>query len=302
MEWNEKIAAYSDVTDREMEWLSLTPFPRITIVVTSDGDVVIPDNADLTGAIIEAVTMPGKRLSSCWIVSGKYRETDDELDFSALDGMSAGMAYMSYYDLDARQSRRCTVKRLAWETAYGEPPSGKTVHSACGEKNCIRPSHLKLTTMRECVYQVLEVIPGTDDQLGLIGPCLRWTGGKSGTVVPMIKRFGHRWSVHRWIYATCYGPLPAKGQGGVRQMCLTPQCLSPFHLEAFSRGGEVFKKGDVRKYLSFTEERDVTRIDSLTYTGNRKREKSIEDVRVAMETGGEIMEGTGTILMGPRVL
>lgn len=39
--------------------------------------------------------------------------------------------------------------RLAYEAAFGEIPKGFCVHHLCGNKICIRPSHLQSMTLKE---------------------------------------------------------------------------------------------------------------------------------------------------------
>ncbi|WGH21142.1 HNH endonuclease [Arthrobacter phage Cassia] len=47
------------------------------------------------------------------------------------------------------------VHRLAYRVAYGEPPTGDHVHHACGNATCVNPEHLRLSTARENIAEML---------------------------------------------------------------------------------------------------------------------------------------------------
>lgn len=299
MEWHEKIIALTEVTERETELLSLTPFERITVVIREDGSVIFPDNVNTTGDIRTVMALSSPRVQACWIAQGGYRENEDgTLDYEPLMNMIGKVSYVSYYDSNLRQSRKTPVRTLAWQTAFNEAmDAGFKVKNHCGEGNCIRPSHLKTVRSVDSIYQMLE--PVNDGVEGFIGPCLIYKGSK-GTIVPVVARNGRKWAVHRWLYATSHGPAPAKRRGSVRPECGTPGCVSPFHLFAFGWEDAHVDRCKVAKYLSFTEDQDGEFVDSLNNVVNIVKRPSVDDIRMAMETGGEVPEGTGEILLARR--
>ena len=50
------------------------------------------------------------------------------------------------YPAAKHEGKTAYVKRLVWEEVNGPIPEGAVVISACGERLCIEPSHLALTT------------------------------------------------------------------------------------------------------------------------------------------------------------
>lgn len=314
MEWIDKIIAQSDPSDREIALLEERPFNLITVVADSKGGIMVDDRCMLSGDIVQMVNPARNSPTDCWIVYGAYADQPDgTLEIDPYMYMDREWAYLSVYDDLLRASMRMKVARLAWTVAFGEVKDGKNIKNKCGQKNCIRPGHLKEALGSGSVWGRLSPInrrptmlqseyPQAEDELRVLpGPHLFWTGGFSNGIA-RVNRRGQVWTVRRYLYCCTHGKVPTHGRGGVAVFCDEPDCVSPFHSFAIMRGdaplaSRTLNKTDRFKYISFSQ-KGGSFDDLISKLKGPIRLMGVGGVREAVEIGNvaEIDPAWGVML------
>jgi hypothetical protein len=138
----------------------------------------------------------------------------------------------SGYGMFRHAGKAVTAHRVSWLLAYGgELGRGIVIQQSCGNRLCVRPDHLKSSSLRSSSRN-----PPRGDSLRFwahvdkTGECWVWTGARNAAGYGDFHRGGGMNHVfaHRYSWELVHGSLP-EGRL-VLHHCDNPPCVNPKHL------------------------------------------------------------------------
>lgn len=135
---------------------------------------------------------------------------------------------------------KCFLSAHVWsyERFIGPVPHAMVVDQTCNNPMCVRPEHLRLISMKECVRlrrKPRHIPPHerfasryTVNEDG----CWIWLGAARGAYGSFCYAAGRSMSAHRWSYQHFVGQIPEGYQ--IHHLCRVPACVNPAHLTPLS--------------------------------------------------------------------
>lgn len=172
--------------------------------------------------------------------------------------------------------RSVSIQKFIYEQCFGEVPEGEVVSHKCGNKKCINPEHLTLTTKAGVVNQIVKkyVANPVDFDIDPVTGCFNCNSHPEIRGYHYMRVNGKSIGVHRFVYEQMFGEIP---EGlVVRHRCDNPHCINPEHLELGTQADNIRDmvergrqaKGSMTKSAKLTEQ-DVCEIRRRLDAGER---------------------------------